>query len=88
MALKKRDWILIALALIIILFLWAAPEESTKRVPFDDTHRRFYDIVAAEGKKAAEKFCEECHNPETMPLPEGHPPKLRCLLCHKLQERP
>jgi hypothetical protein len=35
-------------------------------------------------KKAAEKFCEECHNPEGVaPLPENHPPKYRCLFCHK-----
>jgi hypothetical protein len=36
-------------------------------------------------KKAAEKFCEECHNPEgeAGPLPKDHPPKYRCLFCHK-----
>jgi mono/diheme cytochrome c family protein len=36
------------------------------------------------GKKEAEKFCIECHAPEgVFPLPEGHPPKYRCLFCHK-----
>jgi hypothetical protein len=35
-------------------------------------------------KKEAEKFCEECHSPEGVsPLPKDHPPKYRCLFCHK-----
>jgi hypothetical protein len=41
-------------------------------------------MVKAEGKKAAEKFCEECHNEDNVPFPEGHPAKYRCLFCHKL----
>jgi hypothetical protein len=29
-------------------------------------------------------LCGPCHNPEgEAPLPEGHPPKYRCLFCHK-----
>lgn len=83
---KKRDYILIALGLIIVLVLWAAPEETTQRVPRDDDHLRFYDLVKAEGKKAAETFCEECHNPDGVPFPKDHPPKSRCLLCHKLED--
>jgi hypothetical protein len=36
------------------------------------------------GKKEAEKFCAECHAPDKVaPLPEDHPPKYRCLFCHK-----
>ena len=83
---KKRDLILIAIGAIIVVFLWAAPEESTKRVPHDDNHNRFFDIVATDGKKAAEKFCEECHNAGGVPFPPDHPPKARCLLCHKLAQ--
>ena len=31
-----------------------------------------------------EKHCGACHAPEGQaPLPEGHPPKYRCLFCHK-----
>jgi hypothetical protein len=38
-------------------------------------------------KKEAEKFCEECHSPEGVaPLPEDHPPKYRCLFCHKREQ--
>ncbi len=82
--LKKRDFLLIGIAILILAFLWQAPPESTSRVPFDDNHRQFYDIVKADGKKAAEKFCEECHNKDNVPFPEGHPAKYRCLFCHKM----
>ncbi len=81
---KKRDMIVIAIGVVIVLFLWAAPEETTTRVPFDENHKRFYDIFQNEGKKAAEKFCEDCHNADGVPFPEGHPPKYRCLFCHKI----
>ena len=83
-ALKKRDFVLIAIAVVILAFLWQAPPESTSRVPYDADHQRFYDIVKADGKKAAEKFCEECHNQEMVAFPEGHPSKYRCLFCHKM----
>ena len=83
---KKRDIILLIGALAILLFLMAAPEETTKRVPADENHQRFYSLVKAEGKKAAEKFCEECHNEEQVAFPAEHPPKFRCLFCHKLEE--
>ena len=86
--LKKRDFALIVLAVIIVAFLWAAPEESTSRVPYDDTHRPFFEMVKKEGKKAAEKHCETWHNAEGVPFPAEHPPKFRCLFCHKLEETP
>jgi len=64
----------------ILLFLWNAPEESTARLPNDQNHARFMSMK----KKAAEKFCEKCHFPEGVaPLPADHPPKYRCLFCHK-----
>lgn len=65
---------------LILLFLWSAPPESTKRLPHDANHERFQQM----DKKAAEKFCEDCHNPNgEAPLPKDHPPKYRCLFCHK-----
>jgi hypothetical protein len=64
----------------VLLFLLNAPPESTKKLPHDLNHQRFHQM----DKKAAEKFCEECHNPQgEAPLPDGHPPKYRCLFCHK-----
>ena len=64
----------------IVLFLLNAPEETTSRLPNDEKHARFMKM----DKKAAEKFCEECHSPDgEAPLPKDHPPKYRCLFCHK-----
>ncbi len=82
---KTRDILLLLGAVALIVFLWMAPEETTSPVPKDDNHLRFYTIVKEEGKKAAEKFCAECHNDDGVTFPEGHPPKNRCLFCHKVK---
>lgn len=67
----------------LLLFLLRAPEESTARMPHDENHDRFYSMA----KKEAEQFCESCHYPEGEdPLPVDHPPKYRCLFCHKKVE--
>jgi len=64
----------------LLIFLMNAPEETTKRLPHDEIHQKFHAME----KKEAEAFCEECHNPKgQVPLPELHPPKYRCLFCHK-----
>jgi len=84
LSLKKRDFLLVGVAIVILAVLWQAPPESTSRVPNDETHRQFHDLVKTEGKKAAEKFCEDCHNADDVPFPEGHPAKFRCLFCHKM----
>ncbi len=82
----KRDLLLLVGAVGIVAFLWAAPKETTTHVPTDDTHRPYYELVAKEGKKAAEKHCEECHNDQGVAFPKDHPPKFRCLFCHKLNK--
>jgi len=65
----------------ILVFLFNAPEETTSPLPKDAVHIKFYSI---KGKKEAEKFCVECHDTgKISPLPEEHPPKYRCLFCHK-----
>ena len=83
---KKRNKMLlynaafIIICLGIFLFLWNAPPETTKKLPHDDHYEKFF----AMGKKEAEKYCEECHYPDGLaPLPKDHPPKYRCLFCHK-----
>ncbi len=64
----------------LFLFLWQAPEETTKFLPSNEDHIKFMKM----DKKEAEKFCDECHSPTgAAPLPEDHPPKYRCLFCHK-----
>ena len=82
---KKTVWYNLAFVLVcggLFLFLWRAPEETTAKIPLDEDHKKFH----AMGKKDAEKFCAECHSAEAgMPLSPDHPPKYRCLFCHKRQ---
>ena len=86
---KKRDIFLLSGAVALIVFLWMAPEKTTQPVPKDEIHQRFYDIIKTEGMKAgrksAEKFCEDCHSEDDIPLSEEHPPKFRCLFCHEIK---
>ena len=81
---RKSSIVFILVGLSIIGVLFMAPPETTKHVPKDDIHNKFYDIVKADGKKAAEKFCEDCHNADDVPFPADHPEKFRCLFCHKI----
>ncbi len=82
---RKKNSILLNVAFLltcaaILLFLFKAPQETTAKLPKDVTHSRFQDMA----KKEAEKFCTDCHKPEGVsPLPADHPPKYRCLFCHK-----
>lgn len=81
---KKKKTLLINIAFIatsiaLVTFLLRAPDETTAKVPHDDDHNRFFGMK----KKAAGKLCVECHNPDNIAFPEGHPPKYRCLFCHK-----
>ncbi len=81
---RKKTWLLNLMFLLIcggiLLFLYSAPPETTTRLPHDETHNKYFKM----GKKEAEKECENCHNPTgEAPLPKGHPPKYRCLFCHK-----
>jgi hypothetical protein len=73
--------IFIVLCLAILIFLLNAPKETTVKLPNDEQHSRFH---ALKNKKEAEKFCGECHSPNgRVPLSDKHPPKYRCLFCHK-----
>lgn len=64
----------------LFLFLWTAPPETTAHLPHDEKHEEFMDMK----KKEAEKFCLECHGQDGVsPLRDDHPPKYRCLFCHK-----
>jgi len=77
---RLLNLLFIAGCVAILVFLLKAPPESTTKLPQDENHLKFYSM----GKKEAEKHCGACHGPEGQaPLPEGHPPKYRCLFCHK-----
>ena len=83
--LKRKNIIIYNLIFVVVcaglfMFLWNAPEETTKHLPNDVDHAKFMKM----DKKEAEKFCSECHSPEGVaPLPKDHPPKYRCIFCHK-----
>ncbi len=87
---KKRDVLVLLGGVVILLILWMAPAETTKHIPQDETHQKFYSMIQKDGtagKKAAEKFCQDCHNKDQVPFPAEHPPKLRCTFCHKLDKQ-
>ena len=82
---KKKTFIFnivfVAVCAAILIFLLRAPEETTSFLPHDEIHEPFHHIKS---KKEAEKTCLDCHGPEKeAPLAEDHPPKYRCLFCHK-----
>jgi cytochrome c553 len=88
MTVKQRDWLFIGLIVVILaVFFSISGKVKTTRIPIPEDHSRFFEIVAKDGKKAAEKFCGECHNDQGVQFPKDHPPKFRCLFCHKLEER-
>ncbi len=64
----------------ILIVLFSAPEETTSHLPEDNDHIAFHKMK----KREAEKYCSNCHAPgKISPLPQDHPPKYRCLFCHK-----
>lgn len=65
---------------LLLYFLLNAPPETTRPLPRDQDHERFMTMR----KKEAEQACDSCHGPgKKNQLPETHPPKYRCLFCHK-----
>jgi len=92
---KKSDWFFIALgAVVLIVFFLISGPEKTKKVPYNEKHMKFYDIVRQTGSKMeADKGCPACHNEQGgIPFPAKHPVKpsggpMRCLFCHKLEKR-
>jgi hypothetical protein len=92
MKISKNDWIFIVLiGIVLTVFIVISGEEKTKKVPFDDKHKPFYEIVKQTGSKMeADKGCPACHfEPGGVPFPPKHPVKpkegpMRCLFCHKL----
>ncbi|HUL29690.1 MAG TPA: cytochrome C, partial [Thermodesulfobacteriota bacterium] len=59
-----------------------------KRVPADEKHRAFYEAMEkGHNRIEVEKECVTCHSTQAIPLPEKHPPKEQCLICHKLKAK-
>lgn len=94
MSIGKKDWAFIVLIVAVLaIFIAISGKERTKRVPLDDKHKQFYEIVARTGSKMeADKGCPACHNDQGVRFPADHPLKpkdgpMRCLFCHKLKQQ-
>ncbi len=72
---KLFNIIFLICSIAIIVVLLNAPKPTTPLLPNNRDHKKFYSM----SKREAEKYCEDCHKQ----LPKKHPPKYRCLLCHK-----
>jgi len=88
MRITRKDWLFLAIMVVVLLvFILVSGKEKTRKVPDDAVHRPFYEVMKKTGsKKAAEKGCESCHNDKVVPFPKNHPPKNRCLFCHKMKQ--
>ncbi|HZV81955.1 MAG TPA: cytochrome C [Geobacteraceae bacterium] len=90
MKISRRDWIFIAIiAAVFIAFYAISGPEKTKKLPHDQTHQQFHDMLKAGKKKSdVDPLCETCHDGVKIKFPEKHPAKpgaapMRCLFCHK-----
>jgi hypothetical protein len=86
---------------VLTVFFAISGKEKTTPVKNDVVHKQVYDLAYKNApapdaslfkktffkpdKKAAEALCEPCHQKNNIKLPPNHPPKYRCLFCHKLQ---
>jgi hypothetical protein len=88
MKISPKDWLFLSLIGAVLAFVFMiSGKETTKKVPFDETHRPMYEVLRSTGSKVkAEQRCEGCHNGTKIPFPKDHPPKNRCLFCHKMAQ--
>jgi hypothetical protein len=86
MKVTKRDFLLVAVVLLVLVVLiTSAGHEKGKLVPADAKHRSFYEAMEQGANRIdVERDCVMCHNLQANPLPKKHPPKEECLICHKL----
>ncbi len=88
MKVTKRDLVAIAVVVVVlVLLIISTTREKSKRVPADGKHQTFYEAMEKGGDRIeVEKGCITCHNAQAIPLPDKHPPKEQCLICHKLNK--
>jgi hypothetical protein len=81
---RRADILFIVLIPTVVLCLWLlTTEQTTVRIPADETHHEALQAFRDDGKKAAEKVCRTCHAADRQPLSKNHPPGYRCMFCHK-----
>ncbi len=86
MKVTKRDFLLVAVVLLVLaLLITGTRHEVRKPVPVDDNHRPSYEAIEKGANRIdVERGCVTCHNLQANPLPKKHPPKEECLICHQL----
>lgn len=85
---RLLDTALLLAGAVILVVLLLAPPATTPQLPADDIHRPLLHTALQQGKKAAERSCLGCHNPDQHPLPASHPSGRRCLFCHRVSAAP
>lgn len=71
------------LTLVIAVLMLGSGKGNGKNIPLDDRHRPLYDAFKSGRTRAAtELICATCHGKSAIPLPNDHPPKEQCLICH------
>ena len=85
MRLRSRDYLSIVAVVVLVAVLAVGTRKGKgKGVPLDDRHRPSYAALrSGQSRVAVELVCSTCHSKSSLPLPDGHPPKEQCLLCHK-----
>jgi hypothetical protein len=99
---KRDGMFVALIVVVVGTFIAISGKEKTRNVPHDATHKIVYDAAYRNApapdatlftraffkpdKKGAEVYCEPCHKEKGVPFPPNHPPKNRCLLCHKLKK--
>ena len=100
---RKDWYFIAVVVVVLGIFVAITGKEKTTRVPNNPMHKLSYDAAYKNApgsdaslfkraffkpdKKGAEVFCEPCHKEKGVPFPQNHPPKNRCLLCHKLKKQ-
>ena len=90
MRVNRKDFFAIAAVVLLaaILIVAGSGREKAGVVPRDHTHRPFYEAMERGADRSeTERGCPACHNARVNPLPQKHPPKEQCLICHKLARR-
>lgn len=91
------------IVVVVGTFLAISGTEKTKTVPDNEMHKIVYQTAYSKApaadaslfkraffkpdKKAAEVYCQPCHQEKGVAYPPDHPPKNRCLFCHKLKKK-
>lgn len=90
MNISRKDWFFVGVVIAVIaVFVAISGKEKTKKVPFNDIHRPFYnEIIAGKGAREVDAQCATCHDGIKLPFPDKHPVKpsggpMSCHLCHK-----